>query len=294
MNRFWQELFGTGLVKTTEDLGIMGETPVNAALLDWLAVEFRESGWDVKHLFHLMVTSSAYRQSAVATREKLDKDLANRLLSRGPRFRMDGEMVRDYALSASGLLVPKVGGPSVKPYQPQGVWEAVAMPESNTKRYAQDTGDGLYRRSMYTFWKRAAPPASMEVFNAPSREVSCTRRERTNTPLQALATMNDPQFIEAARRLAEAALAQDGGDTGRAIGTIAQRLLARPLRSDERKVVDETWAKLSGFYGANPDEAAKLVGVGESKADASVPAPRLAAMTMLANQLMNLDEVLNK
>lgn len=294
VNRFWQELFGTGLVKTTEDLGIMGETPVNAALLDWLAVEFRESGWDVKHLFRLMVTSSAYRQSAVATREKLDKDPANRLLSRGPRFRMDGEMVRDYALSASGLLVPKVGGPSVKPYQPQGVWEAVAMPESNTKRYAQDTGDGLYRRSMYTFWKRAAPPASMEVFNAPSREVSCTRRERTNTPLQALATMNDPQFIEAARRLAEAALAQDGGDTGRAIGTIAQRLLARPLRSDERKVVDETWAKLSGFYGANPDEAAKLVGVGESKADASVPAPRLAAMTMLANQLMNLDEVLNK
>jgi hypothetical protein len=168
------------------------------------------------------------------------------------------------------------------------------MPESNTKRYAQDTGDGLYRRSMYTFWKRAAPPASMEVFNAPSREVSCTRRERTNTPLQALATMNDPQFIEAARRLAEAALAQDGGDTGRAIGTIAQRLLARPLRSDERKVVDATWAKLSGFYGANPDEAAKLVGVGESKAGASVPAPRLAAMTMLANQLMNLDEVLNK
>ena len=294
VNRFWQELFGTGLVKTTEDLGIMGETPVNAALLDWLAVEFRESGWDVKHLFHLMVTSSAYRQSAVATREKLDKDPANRLLSRGPRFRMDGEMVRDYALSASGLLVPKVGGPSVKPYQPQGVWEAVAMPESNTKRYAQDTGDGLYRRSMYTFWKRAAPPASMEVFNAPSREVSCTRRERTNTPLQALATMNDPQFIEAARRLAEAALAQDGGDTGRAIGTIAQRLLARPLRSDERKVVDETWAKLSGFYGANPDEAAKLVGVGESKAGVSVPAPRLAAMTMLANQLMNLDEVLNK
>jgi hypothetical protein len=157
----------------------------------------------VKHLFRLMVTSAAYRQSAQVTPSKLEKDPANRFLSRGPRFRMDAEMVRDYALKVSGLLNPKLGGPSVKPYQPDGVWEAVAMPESNTKRYERDKGDSLYRRSLYTFWKRAAPPALMDVFNAPSRETCSVRRERTNTPLQALATLNDIQFIEAARILAQ-------------------------------------------------------------------------------------------
>jgi len=294
VNRFWQELFGTGLVKTTEDFGIMGETPANPELLDWLAVEFRESGWDVKHLFRLMVTSKAYRQDARATPETLEKDPANRLLSRGPRFRMDGEMVRDYALAASGLLAPKIGGPSVKPYQPPGVWEAVAMPESNTKRYQQDSGDALYRRSMYTFWKRAAPPAYLDVFNAPSREVSCTRRERTNTPLQALATMNDPQMVEAARRLAEQALQEGKGDPSRAVDFIAARVLARPLRPDERRVVSETLDQAEGHYRASPEEASRLVAVGESKADTAIPSPQLAAMTLIANQLLNLDETLNK
>ncbi|HAB19404.1 MAG TPA: DUF1553 domain-containing protein [Verrucomicrobiota bacterium] len=294
VNRFWQELFGVGLVKTTEDFGIMGETPVNPELLDWMAVEFRESGWDVKRLFKMMVMSCAYRQSAVATKEKLEKDPANRLLSRGPRFRMDAEMVRDYALASSGLLVPKIGGPSVKPYQPPGVWEPVAMPESNTKRYQQDTGDALYRRSMYTFWKRAAPPASMDIFNAPSREVSCTRRERTNTPLQALATMNDPQFIEAARRLAERSLQQSHGDTNRAVELIAARLLARPLRPEEQGIVQDTLSRLIGHYSDQPDDAKKLISVGESKPDTELPAPQLAALTMVANQLLNLDEVLNK
>ena len=172
-----------GLVKTTEDFGVNGETPVNQELLDWLAVDFRESGWDVKRLFRMMVTSAAYRQSAVTTPEKLERDPQNRLLSRGPRFRMDAEMVRDYALAASGLLAAKIGGPSVRPYQPDGVWEAVAMPESNTRYYRADSGENLYRRSMYTFWKRAAPPASMDIFNAPSREACTVRRERTNTPL---------------------------------------------------------------------------------------------------------------
>jgi len=294
VNRFWQELFGTGLVKTTEDFGIMGENPVNQALLDWLAVEFRESGWDVKHLFRLMVSSSAYRQDAAVTPEKLEQDRDNRLLSRGPRFRMDAEMVRDYALAASGLLVPAIGGPSVKPYQPDGLWEAVAMPESNTRKYQRDSGDALYRRSMYTFWKRAAPPASMDIFNAPSREVSCTRRERTNTPLQALATLNDPQFVEAARHLAEVALGETGGDSGRAVGVVAERLLARALRPGERAVVQDTLREFTRFYAAQPDEAAKLITVGESKPDAALPAPQLAALTMVANQLMNLDEVLNK
>jgi hypothetical protein len=294
VNRFWQELFGTGLVKTTEDFGIMGDAPANPELLDWLAVEFRESGWDVKHLFKLMVLSSAYRQEATVTPAKLDRDPANRLLSRGPRFRMDAEMVRDYALAASGLLAPKIGGPSVKPYQPDGVWEPVAMPESNTKIYKRDSGDALYRRSLYTFWKRAAPPASMDVFNAPSRETSCTRRERTDTPLQALVTMNDPQFVEAARHLAELSLKQGGGDTNRAVEIMSLQLLSRSLNAKEQQVVNGSFAKLQTFYSSQPDEARKLISFGESKPDEAIPAPQLAAMTMLANQLMNLDEVLNK
>ncbi|MBX3733671.1 MAG: DUF1553 domain-containing protein [Verrucomicrobiae bacterium] len=294
VNRFWQELFGTGLVRTSEDFGIMGETPVNQDLLDWLAVEFRESGWDVKHLFQLMVTSRAYRQDARTTPEKLEKDPANRLLSRGPRFRMDAEMVRDYALAASGLLVPKLGGPSVKPYQPPGVWEAVAMPESNTRRYEQDRGDALYRRSLYTFWKRAAPPASMDIFNAPSREVSCTRRERTNTPLQALATLNDPQLIEAARRLAERALQEGHGDTGRAIEVLAARLLGRPLRPGELEVVTTTLAEAADYYDREPEDAVRLISVGESSPEPTLSRPSLAAMTLVANQLLNLDETLNK
>ena len=202
VNRFWQEVFGTGIVRTTGDFGVAGELPSHPELLDWLAVEFRESGWDVKKLFKLMVTSATYRQSAAATPEKLEKDPQNRLLCRGPRFRMDAEMIRDYALAASGLLVEKLGGPSVKPYQPDGVWEAVAMIDSNTRSYDRDTGDNLYRRSLYTFWKRQAPPASMDIFNAPNRETCTVRRERTNTPLQALVTLNDPQFVEAARHLA--------------------------------------------------------------------------------------------
>jgi hypothetical protein len=294
VNRFWQEVFGVGLVKSVDDFGIMGESPTHPELLDWLAVEFRESGWDVKHLFRLMVTSSAYRQNATTTPEKLEEDPGNRLLSRGPRFRMDAEMVRDYALAASGLLVPKVGGPSVKPYQPDGVWEAVAMPESDTKKYQRDSGDALYRRSMYTFWKRAAPPASMDLFNAPSREVSCTRRERTNTPLQALATLNDPQFVEAARHLAEQALQQTKGDTNKAVEFIAQRVVARPLSAKEKSLVKQSLGELMGFYTQQPDEAKKLVAVGDSKPAEGLPAPQLAAMTMVANQLLNLDEVLNK
>ena len=204
VNRFWQELFGTGLVRTAGDFGVTGESPSHPELLDWLAVEFRESGWDVKEFFRLLVTSATYRQSAVTTPAKREKDPQNRLLSRGPRFRMDAEMVRDYALAASGLLAEKLGGPSVRPYQPDGVWEAVAMIGSNTRNYQRDSGEKLYRRSLYTFWKRAAPPASMDIFNAPSREVCTVRRERTNTPLQALVTLNDPQFVEAARNLARA------------------------------------------------------------------------------------------
>jgi hypothetical protein len=294
VNRFWQELFGIGLVKTTEDFGVNGEAPADQELLDWLAVDFRESGWDVKRLFRLMVTSAAYRQSAVTTPEKLDRDPQNRLISRGPRFRMDAEMVRDYALAASGLLTAKIGGPSVRPYQPDGVWEAVAMPESNTRYYRADSGEDLYRRSMYTLWKRAAPPASMDIFNAPSREACTVRRERTNTPLQALVTLNDPQFVEAARRLAETTLKQGGDKTEGRIDFTARRLLARPLRPQELQVVQSSLDALLKHYKADPEGAKKLIAVGQSPVDPKLDPTTLAAWTMLTNELMNLDEVLNK
>ena len=293
VNRFWQELFGAGLVKSAEDFGVMGDNPSHPELLDWLAVEFRESGWNIKHLFELMVTSSAYRQSPEITKEKLEKDPANRLISRGPRFRMDGEMVRDYALAASGLLVNKVGGVPVKPYQPAGIWEAVAMPESNTKKYQQDKGEGLYRRSLYTFWKRAAPPATMDIFNAPSREVCAVRRERSNTPLQALATLNDPQFIEAARHLAQRALV-NGGKEEDLLQFIAKQVLLRPLAEKELNIVKRIAADAFAFYAEDGDAATKLISIGESKPSEKAPAARLAALTLVANQLMNLDETLNK
>jgi len=292
VNRFWQEIFGVGLMKATEDFGTTSEAPSNQELLDWLALEFQENGWDVKHLFELIVTSSAYRQSAEVIPEKLERDPQNRFISRGPRFRMDAEMVRDYALAVSGLLVEKVGGASVKPYQPDGIWEAVAMPESNTKKYRRDSGDALYRRSLYTFWKRAAPPATMDIFNAPSREVCSVRRERTNTPLQALATLNDPQFVEAARRLAELALARPRDED--AIDEMAQRLLCRSLTTEEKAIVRQTLDEMKAFYEQQPEAAKEFIRVGESKPSDNLPAPRLAAMTMVANQLMNLDETLNK
>ena len=293
VNRFWQELFGAGIVRTAGDFGVAGEMPSHPELLDWLAVEFRESVWDVKKLFKLLVTSATYRQAATVTKEKLAKDPQNRLLARGPRFRMDAEMVRDHALAASGLLVNKIGGPSVRPYQPSGIWDTVGLPEGNTRIYEQDHGDNLYRRSVYTFWKRMSPPASLEIFNAPSREICTVRRERTDTPLQALVTLNDPQFVEAARRLAEQALCQSPNDTAR-LDFMAQRLIARPLRPAERKVVTAGMKDLLAHYNQSPTDAEKLIAVGETPADPKLDRPTLAAYTMVANQLMNLDEVLNK
>ena len=293
VNRFWQEIFGTGIVKTTGDFGVTGELPVNQELLDWLAVDFREHGWDVQRLFRQIVLSSAYRQAALATPEKLQKDPDNRLLSRGPRFRMDAEMVRDGALAASGLLVPKLGGPSVKPYQPPGVWEAIAMDVSNTRSYQRDTGEGLYRRSMYTFWKRMAPPASMDIFNATNREQCTIRRERTNTPLQALVTLNDEQFIEAARHLAQLALLAQPGMTER-VDFLSERLISRSFRPEERAIVEASLADLMQQYRDQPEAAKQLITYGESKADVSLDPLELAAWTMLVNELMNLDEVLNK
>ena len=294
VNRFWQEVFGTGIVRTAGDFGVAGELPVNQELLDWLAVEFRESGWNVQDLFRLMVTSSAYRQSAAVTPEKLEADPGNRLLSRGPRFRMDAEMVRDSALSASGLLVDRIGGPSVKPYQPEGVWEAIAMNVSNTRAYEPGTGEDLYRRSMYWFWKRMAPPASMDIFNAPNREYCVVQRERTNTALQALVTLNDQQFVEAARHLAQRALTEGSETVEGRINFIGLQLLSRPFRETELAIITESFAALSSYYQQNIEDANLLIETGESTPDASLDPAELAAWTMLTNELMNLDEVLNK
>lgn len=293
VNRFWQEIFGTGLVPSSGDFGISGQLPTHPELLDWMAKDFQRD-WNIKRFYKLIVTSATYRQSALVTPEKKQRDPDNILLSRGPRYRMDAEMVRDYALAASGLLVPKIGGPSVRPYQPAGIWEAVTMPGSDTRDYRRDSGENLYRRSMYTFWKRSAPPASMEIFNAPSREVCTVRRERTNTPLQALVTLNDEQYIEAARHLAQKALVEGGRTLESRLNFITSRLIARPLQPQEREIVADSLLGLTMHYQRYPQDAQALIQVGESKADPNLPAPQLAAWTMAVNQLMNLDEVLNK
>ncbi len=290
INRLWQEIFGVGLVRTSEDFGIMGEAPSHPELLDWLAAEF-QSDWDYQRMLKLMVTSATYRQAATATPAQIELDPANRLLSRGPRFRMDAEVLRDYALRVSGQLTETVGGPSVKPYQPEGVWEAVGMRESNTKIYQPDHGEALYRRSMYSFWKRMAPPAAMEILNATNRETSCLRRERTNTPMQALVTLNDPQFVEAARMLAEQVLQRpvDGR-----VAEAGRRILLRPFAAAELALMQDSYARLLVHYRAHREHAKALLGVGERKPAASLDPVELAAMTMLCNELLNLDEVLNK
>lgn len=294
VNRFWQQFFGIGLVKTAEDFGTKGEWPSNPELLDWLATEFMRSGWDVKHLVRLMVTSAAYRQDSHASPELVALDPENRLLGRGPRFRLDAEVLRDEALYVSGLLNLAMGGRGVHPYQPGGVWEAVGYTTSNTAKYSQDHGDALYRRSLYTLWKRTAPPPSMTTFDAPSREQCRARRERTNTPLQALLTMNDPQYLEAARQLGFRMLHEGGAADVDRLGYGFRLAAARAPSDQERAVLEASLAAQRAHYQAHADAAAKLIAVGESPAPKDVPATELAAYTMVANLLLNLDEVLTK
>lgn len=293
VNRLWQQFFGNGIVKTSEDFGIMGERPVNQPLLDWLATEFRDNGWDTKKMIRLMVTSAAYKQSPVITSEKREKDPDNMLVSRGPRFRMEGEVIRDQALAASGLLNPKIGGPSVKPYQPDGIWEVVTMPESDTAHYVQDTGDQIYRRSMYTFWKRQAPPPQLDTMGAPTRETCTVRRVRTNTPLQALLVMNDPQYVEAARKLAMDAI-RATNDPSTRLDYFSERLLARPLKEPEKKDLLATEKKLHAKYDSNPAAASDLIKVGQIQPASDIPPTQLATWTMIASIFLNLDESLNR
>jgi hypothetical protein len=295
VNRFWQQLFGVGIVKTAEDFGSQGEPPSHPLLLDWLAVTFREEGWDVKAMLKRMVMSAAYQQSSRATPDRLAKDPRNRLLSRGPRFRLDAEALRDQALFVGGLLVERLGGPSVKPPQPSGLWEAVGYTSSNTARFAADTGpEKVHRRSLYTFWKRTAAPPQMTTFDAPSREACTVRRERTNTPLQALQLMNEPQMVEAARALAERTLLEGGPAAEDRVDRMFRRVLSRAPREDERSVILAALADHLAHYRAEPEAARALIAVGERAPEASIPAEELAAWSMVANLLLNLDETINK
>jgi hypothetical protein len=293
MNRTWSYLFGTGIVETNSDFGIMGSRPSHPKLLDWLAAEFVESKWDYRHMIKLMVTSATYRQSGSVSPEKLEKDPANRLLARGPRFRLDAEQIRDLALSSAGLLRATVGGPSVKPYQPEGIWEAVAMTQSDTRNYKEDTGDGLYRRSLYTLWKRTAAPPSMEIFNAPTREVFCVRRDLTNTPLQALVLLNDPQFIEASREIASHALATEG-DFDTRLDFITGRLNGRKFDSAERKIVRKSLDSAMANFRSREQDAKSLIETGATPPRKDADVPELAAWTLLASQILNLDETITR
>ena len=293
-NRLWQQFFGTGLVKTSEDFGQQGESPSHPELLDWLAVEYRECGWNTRHLVKLLVTSRAFGRQASIAPEHLAADPENRLLARGPRIRLDAEQIRDNALAVSGLLVPTLGGRGVRPYQPDNIWEPVGFAGSNTQRYARDTGPALWRRSLYTFVKRTAPPPFMVNFDAPNREQFCGRRERSNTPLQALQLMNDVQHVEAARALATRALASGPADDAARIDWLFRTVIARAADSAEMAVVAEELATHRSRYAADPDAAKRLVAVGESKAPENLPAEELAAWTLLSNMLLNLDETLSR
>jgi cytochrome c551/c552 len=295
VNRVWQQCFGTGLVKTAEDFGIQGEPPSHPELLDWLAVDFRESGWDVKGLMRQIVLSATYRQSSRLTPDRLAKDPANRLLSRGPRFRLDGEMLRDQALAVGGLLVEKQGGPGVKPPQPAGLWEAVGYLTSNTRNFTPDTApDKVFRRSLYTFWKRTAPPPQLSTFDAPSREACMVRRERTNTPLQALLMMNETQYVEAARGLAERTIKTTGPSPEERLTTMFRAVTCRRPDATEVAELTAAYRDLAAKYEKDADAAKKLIATGGSNPDGSIPPPELAAYTMIANLILNLDEVLTK
>jgi hypothetical protein len=294
VNRFWQQIFGTGLVKTSEDFGFKGEWPSHPELLDWLATDFVSSGWDVKKHLKLLVTSAAYRQSSAVTRRLFDLDPENRLLARGPRLRLDAEVVRDNALFVSGLLNLAMGGRGVRTYQPPGIWEAVGYTTSNTAKYERDTGDALYRRSIYLFWKRTAPQPMLTTFDAPSREQCRSRRERTNTPLQALLTMNDVQFFEAARHLGYRMMKEGGTDPAARMTYGFRLATGRAPGAPELEILQETLRSTREKYAAAPEQAASSVAVGESPVPQDVPTVELAAYSMIGNLLLNLDETLTK
>lgn len=294
VNRFWQKFFGTGIVKTSADFGLQGEPPSHPELLDWLAVQFVEQGWDMKGLIKLIVTSEAYCQNSAVTQKLLEQDPENRYLARGPRLRLDAEVMRDQALFLSGLLVQKMGGEGVNPYQPPNIWEPVAFGGSNTRNYQQSTGEDLYRRSLYTFLKRTAPPPFMSTFDGPSREQSCSRRERTNTPLQALQLMNDIQYFEAARGFAERMLSEGGETPDKRIAWAFEVATSRQPAAEEIQVIESVLHDYKARYQADAKAAQEAITVGESQPAEKFAPAELAAYTLVANLILNLDEVINK
>jgi len=268
VNRFWQMLFGVGLVKTVTDFGSQGEWPANPELLDWLATEFMDSGWNVKAILKTMVMSATYRQSSKVTPALLEKDPENRLLARGPRFRLPAQVIRDQALAVSGLLVEKVGGPPVKPYQPPGLWEEVSFGDT----YKPDEGAGLYRRSLYTFWKRTVAPPTMVTFDAADRETCAVRITRTNTPLQALDLMNDVTYLEASRKLAERMIKEGGPTPQTRIDYAFLLATARPPRAAESEVLLDTLRRYEQRYQDKPEAAVQYISQGKSGRDEKLDA----------------------
>jgi len=296
VNRYWQMIFGHGIVKTAEDFGSQGEAPVHAELLDWLATEFVQNGWDIKRMQRLIVTSAAYRQSSHVTPELVEKDPENRLLARGPRFRLPAEMVRDNALAVSGLLNGEIGGPSVSPYQPAGLWEEMGRPGDvfSAQTYTPSTGKDLYRRSMYTFWKRTVPPPSLATFDAPDREKCTARRALTNTPLQALVLMNDPTYVEAARALAQRTLMEAGGSPAKRIQFAFRQATGRKASPEEVQLLSSLAQKQVALYRRDKHAASELVRVGESPFNSKLNPSELAAWTVVASSILNLDETITK
>ncbi|RYD75887.1 MAG: DUF1553 domain-containing protein, partial [Verrucomicrobiaceae bacterium] len=288
VNRFWQMFFGVGLVKTSEDFGIQGEFPKHPELLDWLASEFRDSGWDVKRLVRLIVTSATYRQSSRVTPEMAERDPDNRLLTRGARFRMPSWMIRDQALAASGLLTDRVGGAPVNSYQPAGVWEEATF---GNKKYQQDHGDALYRRSLYTFWRRIVGPTIF--FDTQARSVCTVTPTRTNTPLHALTTLNDVTYVEAARVLAERII-RDTPEPAARLNLAFRRVLSRNPRAEEQQVLLAGFHRVSTKFAAHPEQARKLLSRGEAKRDETLDPIEHAAWSAVCLAILNLDESLSK
>jgi hypothetical protein len=293
VNRVWSRLFGRGIVETVEDFGTQGSPPSHPELLDWLAVEFVESGWDLKALLRQIVTSATYRQSSTLTDDLRQRDPENRLLARGSRFRLDAEVIRDSALAVSGLLVDRVGGPSVFPYHPPGLWQEINNRPGYSRTYVPDTGENLYRRSLYTFWKRTVPPPSMATFDAPAREYCIVRRSRTNTPLQAFVLLHDPQFVEAARHLGGLIMATSGSDADR-IAAGFERVTARRPTEEELAVLREVHAARLAQYRKDPAAVERLLNVGDSSRDDALDPIEHAAWTTTARVLLNLSEFITR
>jgi hypothetical protein len=287
VNRFWQQLFGVGIVKTAEDFGAQGDWPSHPELLDYLAVSFIQSGWDVKALMKQIVMSETYKQASEAAPERFEADPDNRLLARGSRFRMDAEMVRDQVLATSGLLNRELYGKSVKPPQPEGLWKSVSMPSSYPRVYEPDTGDKIYRRSVYTFWKRGMPPPQMTILNAPSREACIARRERTNTPLQALLLMNETEYLKAARHLAHTALADQTASCEQRLTLLYETITSRLPDAEESEALKSLVGDLNTMYGNDKELADQLCDGVQLKP--GVSAAELAAWTVLASTIYNLD-----